>query len=116
MKLNKVVRVVSAALGELPLAADSTTFKPSMMKKEDKLAEVAENIGYTESPQPAELSMTVNATMDPSDFDLSEDTLTIYLSGGAVHQMANIWITDQVELSKGEIKVTAHSAKSQKVS
>ena len=99
MQLFKVARVISTSLGELPL-------------KEG----VHENTGYVESPTAAELSLTLNAAIDPQDFaNISNDTLTIFLSGGNQHMMPSAWVTEAVELSKGELKVTYNSAKSQRL-
>jgi len=116
MKLNKVIRVTSAALGEFPLKEDGATFKPSGMKRDTHVAEVAENIGYTETPQAATLDMTIQATLDASDINaLQTDSLTIYLAGGGVHTMPNGWYDEPAELGKGEIKVKFTCGKSQKI-
>jgi len=116
MKLAKVRRVVSAALGELPLKADGGTFRPSGYKRETQDAELHENIGYTETPVAAELKVTIQATMDPDEFkDLSGDTVTIFLDGGGQHVMPNAWVVDAVELSKGELAVTYNCGKSQRI-
>jgi len=116
MKFFKVKRVISAALGELPLKEKGGTFRPSSSKRETQGAEVAENIGFTETPQAAELKVTVNASMDPSVFaDLSSDTLTIFLDGGGQHVMPRSWVTEPPELGDGEIQVTFNCGKSQKL-
>ena len=51
MELKKVRRVISSSLGELPLKEGGGTFKPGAHKRETQGAEVAENIGYVESPR-----------------------------------------------------------------
>lgn len=117
MRLFKVKRVISAVLGELPLKENGATFKPSAYKRETQGAEVHENIGYVETPQAAELGLTLLATIDPSEFaELSEDSLSIFLDGGGQHMMPNAWVTESVELGNGEFKVTFHCGKSQKIS
>ncbi len=116
MQLLKVKQVISTSLGELPLKEGGGTFKPSSFKRETQVGEVHEHTGYTESPTAAELSLTLNAALDPQDFaNVSNDTLTIILAGGGQHMMPAAWVTDAVELSKGELKVTYNSAKSQKL-
>ena len=116
MQLFKVARVISTSLGELPLKEGGGTFKPSSFKRETQVGEVHENTGYVESPTAAELSLTLNAAIDPQDFaNISTDTLTIFLSGGNQHMMPSAWVTEAVELSKGELKVTYNSAKSQRL-
>ena len=117
MQLKKVFRVISSVLGELPLKdGGSNTFKPGSFKRETQGAEVAENIGYVETPTAAELSLTLNATMDPSVFrPISNDTLTIYLSGGGQHMMPRAWVTEAVELGNGEVKVAYNAGKSEKL-
>lgn len=116
MQLLKVQRIVSGQLGELPLKEGGGTFKPSSFKRETQVGEVHENTGYTESPTAAELSLTLNATIDPQAFsNISDDSLTIFLAGGSQHMMPRAWVTEAVELSKGELKVTYNSAKSQKL-
>lgn len=116
MQLLKVSRVISTSLGELPLKEGGATFKPSTFKRETQVGEVHENTGYVETPTAAELSLTLNAALDPQAFaNVSNDTLTIFLSGGSQHMMPCAWVTDAVELSKGELKVTYNSAKSQRL-
>ena len=116
MELKKVRRVISSVLGELPLKEGGGTFKPGSFKRETQGAEVAENIGFTETPSAAELSLTLQATMDPGDFkDVSNDTLTIFLAGGGQHMMSRAWVTEAVEIGAGELKVTYNSAKSEKL-
>ena len=116
MKLNKVYRVISSTLGELPLKEGGGTFKPGSFKRETQGAEVAENIGFTETPTAAELTLTLNASLDPQDFrNISSDTLTIFLSGGGQHVMPRAWVTEAVELGAGELSVTYNSAKSEKL-
>ncbi len=116
MKLLKVKRVVSAAVGEIPLKENGGTFRPSSFKRETQNAEVAENIGYTETPQAAELKVTVNASLDPSVFaNLADDTLNIYLDGGGQHVMPRAWVTEPPELGNGEYSVTFNCGKSQKL-
>ena len=116
MKLNKVYRVISAQLGELPIKEGGGTFKPGSFKRETQGAEVAENIGYVETPTAAELTLTLNASMDPQAFkDVANDTLTIFLSGGGQHTMPRAWVTESVELGAGELSVTYNSAKSERL-
>lgn len=116
MQLLKVQRVISTELGELPLKEGGGTFKPASFKRETQVGEVHETTGFVESPTAAELSLTLNASIDPQDFAcISNDTLTIFLAGGGQHMMPSAWITDAVELSKGELKVTYNSAKSKKL-
>jgi hypothetical protein len=116
MKLNKVTSVISSNLGDLPLKEGGATFKPAAFKRETQGAEVAENIGYVETPTAAELSLTLNASLDPEQFRaLDNDTLTISLAGGGQHMMPGAWVTEAVELGAGELKVTYNSAKSEKL-
>ena len=116
MQLKKVYRVISSNLGELPIKEGGATFKPGSFKRETQGAEVAENIGFVETPTQAELSLTLQANMDPSAFkNISSDTLTIFLSGGGQHMMSRAWVTEAVELGAGEISVTYNSAKSEKL-
>ena len=116
MKSLKVKRVVSTTLGELPLKEKGGTFRPSAFKRETQGAETAENIGFTETPQAAELKVTLNAALDPSVFkDITDDTLTIYLDGGGQHTMPGAWVTEPPELGDGEYSVTFNSGKSEKL-
>lgn len=117
MNLNKIVKVISNEVGDLPLKEGGATFKPSGFKRETQSGEVPENTGYIESPTPAELTLTLNASLDPQDFNkCTNDLLTITFSGGSVHNMSNAWVTEAVELGNGELKVTFNSAKSEKLS
>jgi hypothetical protein len=116
MELKKVRRVVSSELGELPLKEGGSTFTPSSFKRETQGAEVAENIGYTETPTAAVLSLTLNASQDPSVFkNISSDILAIFLAGGGQHMMERAWVTEVGDLGNGEFKVTYNSAKSEKL-
>jgi hypothetical protein len=116
MELKKVRRVISSVLGELPLKEGGGTFTPSSYKRETQGAEVAENIGYVETPTAAVLALTLNASLDPGDFrNIANDTLTVFLAGGGQHMMPRAWVTEAVELGAGELKVTYNSAKSEKL-
>jgi hypothetical protein len=116
MELKKIRQVISSVLGELPLKAGGNSFTPGSFKRETQEAEVAENIGYTETPTAAVLTLTLNASLDPSDFkNISNDTLTIFLAGGGQHMMPGAWVTEAVALETGELKVTYNSAKSEKL-
>lgn len=114
--LSKVIRVISGTLGELPIKADGGTFKPSGYKRETADAEVAENIGFTETPTAAVLKLKLNSVVDPQQFArINNDTLTIYLANGTEHVMSNAWAMDMPELGKGEYDIEFQSAKSQKL-
>ena len=116
MKLQKVKRVTSAALGQLPLKENGGTFRPSSYKRETQNAELHENIGFSETPQPAELKVTIQATMDPDEFKaITDDTLTIYIDGGKTHVMPNSWVTEAVELGNAEMQVTFNCGKRQRL-
>jgi len=116
MKLAKVKRVISSVLGELPLKEGGGTFRPSAFKRETQNAETHENIGFVESPTGAELKVTLQSTMDPSEFkNITDDTLTIFLDGGAQHVMPRAWVVEAPELGNGEIQVTYNSGKSERL-
>lgn len=113
--LSKVIRVISASFGELPIKADGGTFKPSGHKRETQDGEQSENTGFVETPTHAELKLKLNASIDPQTFDAADDTLTIFTASGNQYVMPNAWTTDMGELGKGEYDVEYHSAKSQKL-
>ena len=116
MKLQKVRRVISAELGELPLKENGGTFTASAFARETQNAETHENMGYVENARPAELQVTLNATIDPSEFEsISADTLTVFLDGGGQHVMPRAWVTEPVSLSGGEMQVTWQCGKSQRL-
>jgi hypothetical protein len=106
MKLERVHRVISSALGELPLQEGGSTFKPAGKKRETKAGEVSENTGYTEKQTFAELKLKLNATGAIGVEELSEqgeDTLTIFTTGGKQYMMPNAWVTEPGELGDAEI-------------
>lgn len=121
MKLLKVKRVISAAMGELPLKVSGTTFKPQGFTRETQAGEVPESTGFIETTTAAELKVKLNASM-VSDVrideftNISSDTLTIYLDGEGIYTMPNAWVTEPPELGEGEFDVTYNSAKSEKLS
>lgn len=116
MELFKVKKVTSRLLGELPLQADGSSFNPQSYKRETKVGETPTNTGYVETPTAAELKLKLNAVLDPQDFrNVTNDTLTIYLSNGSVHTMPNAWCTEPIELGQGEYDVTFNSATSEKL-
>jgi hypothetical protein len=115
MKLERVKRVISQALSELPIQEKGATFKPAGTKRETKPGEVAENTGYTESQTFAELKLKLNATGKLGVEELSnigEDTLTIYTTGGKQYMMPNAWVTEPGELGDAEMDITYNSATS----
>jgi hypothetical protein len=109
MKLERVHRVISSRLGELPLQEGGSTFKPAGKKRETKAGEVPENTGYTEKQTFAELKLKLNATgaigvEEMSEMD--EDTLTIFTTGGKQYMMPNAWVTEPGELGDAEMTCT----------
>jgi hypothetical protein len=118
MKLERVHRVISTTLGELPLQEGGSTFKPSGVKRETKAGEVPENTGYTEKQTFAELKLKLNATGALGVEQLSkmgEDTLTIYTTGGKQYMMPNAWVTEPGQLGDAEIDITYNSGTSPRV-
>lgn len=114
--LAKVKRVISAALGELPLKEGGSTFKAGGYKRETQNGEVPENTGFVETPTQAVLKCKLNASMDTSVFsDITDDTLTIFLADGHSHVMPGAWVTETPELGNGEYDVTFEAPKSQKL-
>lgn len=96
----KVRKVVSEALGELPLAQGGGSFTPSGIKRETLEGEEAANTAYVESGQCAKLKVKLNALVNPEDFsELNADTLTITLNNGAKRLMAGAWCMGTPELS-----------------
>jgi len=118
MKLERVHRVISARLGELPLQEGGSTFKPAGKKRETKAGEVPQNTGYTEKQTFAELKLKLNATgaLGVEEFsDEDGDTLTIFTTGGKQYMMPNAWVTEPGELGDAEINVTFNSGTSPRV-
>ena len=108
MKLERVQRVISATIGELPVQEKGATFKPAGIKRETKTGEVPEHTGYTESQTFAELKLKLNATGKLGVEELSklgEDTLTIYTTGGKVYMMPRAWVTEPGELGDAEMDI-----------
>jgi hypothetical protein len=118
MKLERVHRVTSSALGELPLQEGGSTFKPAGVKRETKAGEVPENTGYTEKQTFAELKLKLNATGAIGVEELSdvgEDTLTIVTTGGKRYMMPKAWVTEPGELGDAEISIAYNSGTSPKM-
>ena len=115
MKLERVHRVISSALGELPLQEGGSTFKPAGVKRETKTGEVPQHTSYTEKQTSAELKLKLNATGGLGVEQLSnvgEDTLTITTTGGKQYQMPNAWVTEPGQLGDAEIDITYNSGTS----
>jgi hypothetical protein len=115
MKLERVKRVISGALGELPIQEKGATFQPAGVKRETKAGEVPENTGYTESQTFAVLELKLNATgkLGPEQLsDVGEDTLTIFTTGGKQYMMPNAWVTEPGKLGDAETDIVYNSATS----
>jgi hypothetical protein len=108
MKLERVKRVISSKVGELPIQEKGAKFRPAGIKRETKPGEVPENTGYTESQTFAVLTLKLNATGKLGIEELSngEDTLTIYTTGGKQYMMPNAWVTEPGELGDAEMDIT----------
>jgi hypothetical protein len=109
MKLERVQRVISSTVGELPIQEKGATFKPAGKKRETKAGEVPENTGYTVSQTFAELKLKLNATGKLGIEELSnldEDTLTIYTTGGKQYMMPKAWVVEPGELGDAEMDIT----------
>jgi len=118
MRLERVHRVISSTLGELPLREGASTFKPAGKKRETHAGEVPENTGYTEKQTFAELKLKLNATgaLGVEEFsEQGEDTLTIWTTGGKQYMMPRAWVTEPGELGDAEINITYNSATSPKL-
>ena len=115
MKLERVQRVISSNVGELPIQEKGATFKPAGVKRETKPGEVPENTGYTESQTFAELKLKLNATGSLGVEELSnlgEDTLTIFTTGGKQYMMPRAWVTEPGELGDAEMDIVYNSGTS----
>jgi hypothetical protein len=115
MKLERVHRVISSAVGELPLQAGGSTFKPAGIKRDTKIGEVPENTGYTETQTFAELKIKLNAigALGIEELsDVGEDTLTIFTTGGKQYMMPNAWVTEPGELGDAEMSIAYNSSTS----
>jgi hypothetical protein len=119
MKLERVQRVISAKLGELPVQEKGATFKPAGEKRETKTGEAPENTGYTVSQTFASLKLKLNATGKLGIEELSaigEDTLAIFTAGGKRYMMPNAWVTEPGELGDAEMDIEYNSGKSPRLS
>lgn len=115
MQLERVQRVISTNLGELPIQEKGATFKPAGKKRETKAGEVPENTGYTVSQTFAELKLKLNATGKLGVEELSqqdEDTLTIFTTGGKQYVMPKAWVVEPGELGDAEMEITYNAATS----
>jgi len=115
MRLERVHRVISTRLGELPLREGGSTFKPAGKRRETHAGEVPENTGFTERQTFAELRLRMNATgaLGVEEFsDEPEDTLTVWTTGGKQYMMPSAWATEPGELGDAEVTVTYNSATS----
>jgi hypothetical protein len=113
MKLERVQRVISGALGELPIQEKGTTFKPDGKKRETKTGEAPENTGYTVSQTFAELKLNATGKLGVEELsDLDEDTLTIYTTGDKQYMMPNARVTEPGELGNSEMEITYNSGTS----
>jgi hypothetical protein len=115
MKLERVQRVISSTVGELPIQEKGAVFKPAGKKRETKAGEVPENTGYTVSQTFAELKLKLNATgkLGIEELsDLDEDTLTLYTTSGKQYMMPNAWVTEPGELGDAEMDITYNSGTS----
>jgi len=115
MVLERVKRVISANLGELPVQEKGATFKPAGTKRETKAGEVPENTGYTESQTFAVLKLKLNATGKLGVEELSnmgEDTLTIFTTGGKQYMMPNAWVIEPGELGDAEMDIEYNASTS----
>jgi hypothetical protein len=115
MKLERVQRVTSANVGELPIQEKGATFKPAGKKRETKTGEVPEHTGYTESQTFASLKLKLNATgkLGVEELsDMGEDTLTIFTTGGKEYMMPKAWIVEPGELGDAEMDIEYNSGTS----
>jgi len=119
MRLERVHRVISARLGELPLREGNSTFKPAGKSRETRAGEVPENTGFTEKQTFAALTLRMNATgaIGVEEFsDEDEDTLTIWTTGGKQYMMPKAWVTEPAELGDAELSVVYNSGTSPRLS
>jgi len=115
MRLERVHRVISGNLGELPLREGGSTFTPAGKRRTTHAGEVPANTGFTEAQTFATLTLSLNATgaIGVEEFgDVGEDTLTVWTTGGKQYMMPKAWVTEPAELGDAEVRVTYNSGTS----
>jgi len=112
MRLERVHRVNSTLLGDLPLREGGSTFKPAGKRRGTRAGEVPENTGFTERRTFAELTLSLNAAgaIGAEEFgDAGEDTLTVWTAGGKRYVMPRARVTEPGQPGDAEIRVTCNS-------
>ena len=110
MLLEKVHRVISQAIGELPIQEKGAIFKLAGVKRTEKIGDVPENNGFTESYTLAELKIKLNASFKEkfcieAFSEIIEDNLTIFTTGGKQYMMPKAWIQEPGELGDAEFEI-----------
>jgi len=117
MRLEKVKKVTSHKLGELPIQEKGATFKPAGIERKIQPGDMPENIGYTERYTPAELKIKCNAIFK-KDFNFEsvssifDDSLTIVTTEGKEFLMSQAWVKESCELGDGETEIIYNSSTS----
>jgi len=115
MRLERVEKVISMKLGELPLQEKGASFIPAGIKRKMESGDVPENTGYTESYTGATLKIKVN-TIFKNKFmleaisDITDDTLIIITTEGKEFLMAKAWVSEPCNLEDGETEIIFNSA------
>lgn len=114
-KALTVRKVISEALGELPLAQKGGSFTPAGLERETLEGELSHNTVALETGHCAKLKLKLQAIIEPEAFDkLDSDTLTITLSSGGKRLMAGAWCMGTPELgSDGSYDVEFNSPTSE---
>ncbi len=113
------IRTVSVpSIGKLALAEKPGTFTPSAFKREHKPGRLHEDGGYSETPTPAKLEISVNLTPGVDVTALSgikDEDVTVRLSDGTVHLMQRAFSSEPVAVTDDTAKVVLMSNKSEAI-
>jgi hypothetical protein len=118
-QLNNIRTVSVPSLGKLPLAEKPGTFTPSGVKRDHKGGRLAEDGGYTETAVPAKLELSLNSQggIDMAAVNaIGDEDITIRLADGHVHLMSRAFVTEPMQISDGESKITFMSNTSEQIS
>jgi hypothetical protein len=103
------IRTVSIpSIGKLPLADNPGTFTPSGVKRGHKPGRLPEDGGFTEASTPARAEINLNLVPGTDVVAISAvkgEDVTVRLSDGHVHMMAQAFVEDSVQVGNGEAKI-----------
>lgn len=117
-QLHQVVEVSVSSIGRLPIADKAGSFRPSGWKREHKAGMNHKDGGYTKTPVPAMLELSINligGDIFSKLQDIEDQRITVTLANGKKYIMTSASSQDPAQADDGQSKLSIFSNESEEL-